>query len=563
MSPQVTAVDPTEIRPGCHARARNFTRRGAEARPTLRAPSATKAQHGTYYCARDVSLARLRLISAVGAVAVLALLVVLSLLARLDVKPAPDGQHGGARAARDRHRAAEAPPGPVGAADQREGQADLARAWRGKWVILAPSMTLCHEVCPLTTGALMEMVNDVRLAGLSKQVVIAEATVDPWRDSPSRLRAYEKLTGADFAMLTGTQSEIKQLWKFFGVYYVRVPQGKPPDIDWMTHKPETFDVQHTDAIFFIDPAGQERIVDEGMADVDGQLSPALKSLLSSEGVQNLEHPQFPWTPAEALDDLYFLMNRTVPATAVPKVAPPTAADARRVLAGSPGSLAALHTQAGQLIASGGTLSDRVSSLRGYPVVLNAWAAWCPPCREEFPLLAAASAQYGRNVAFLGADTNDSTGDARSFLAQHPVSYPSYPIASSDLSSLAVLEGFPTTIFINRRRQGRVRPHRPVSERSGPRQRHPALRPRSPAAAVTGAGGRNASADASDREQRPRDRILEEVRVQQRVEHQREERGRDRRRGPGRARHRGAARPAPRSRARGRRARRSAPARPRS
>jgi cytochrome oxidase Cu insertion factor (SCO1/SenC/PrrC family) len=395
-----------------------------------------------------VSLARLRLISAVGAVAVLALLVVLALLARLDVKPAPTAS-------------AEVPaPLAIGTQLQKprpvpsvplinaQGKPTSLAAWHGKWVILAPSMTLCHEVCPLTTGALMELVNDVRLAGLSKQVVIAEATVDPWRDSPSRLRAYEKLTGADFQMLTGTQSEIKRLWKFFGVYYVRVPQGKPPDIDWLTHKPETFDVQHTDAIFFIDPAGQERIVDEGMADVDGQLSPVLKNLLSSEGLQNLEHPQFPWTPSQALDDLYFLMNRTVPASAVPKVAAPSAADARRVLAGSPGSLAALHSQAGQLITSGGSLSGRLGSLRGYPVVLNAWAAWCPPCREEFPLLATAAAQYGRKVAFVGADTNDSTSDARSFLAKHPVSYPSYPVSSSDLSPLAVLEGFPTTIFIN-------------------------------------------------------------------------------------------------------------------
>ncbi len=227
-----------------------------------------------------------------------------------------------------------------------------------------------------------------------------------------------------------------------------MPQGKPPDTDWLTHKPETFDVQHTDAIFFIDPAGQERIVDEGMADVDGQLEPALKKLLSDQGVQNLEHPQFPWTPTQALDDLYFLMNRNVPASAVPKIAAPSAADAQRVLAGSPESLASLHAQAGRLITSGGTLSDRLSSLRGYPVVLNAWAAWCPPCRQEFPLLAAASAQYGRKVAFLGADTNDSTSDARSFLAQHPVSYPSYPVTSSDLSPFAVLEGFPTTIFLN-------------------------------------------------------------------------------------------------------------------
>ena len=46
-------------------------------------------------------------------------------------------------------------------------------------------------------------------------------------------------------------------------------------------------------------------------------------------------------------------------------------------------------------------------------------------------------------------TSDSPGDARSFLAQHPLSYPSYQASStSSLSSLAVIEGLPTTIFIN-------------------------------------------------------------------------------------------------------------------
>jgi cytochrome oxidase Cu insertion factor (SCO1/SenC/PrrC family)/thiol-disulfide isomerase/thioredoxin len=395
-----------------------------------------------------VSLARVRLISAVGAVAVLVLLVVLSLLARLDVKPpsaavvqVPAPLAIGTELQRPR-------PVPSVSLVNEQGKPFSLSAWRGKWVVLAPSMTLCHEVCPMTTATLMELTNDVRLAGLSKQVVIAEATVDPWRDSASRLRAYQKLTDSNFPMLTGTQSEIKKLWKFFGVYYARVPQGKPPDVDWLTHKPEKFDVQHTDAVFFIDPAGQERIIDEGMPQVEGQLSPVLRSLLSEEGKQNLAHPQLPWTASEALDDLYFLMNRNVPANAVPKVTPPTVAAARAALAGSPGSLAGLHAQAGELISSSGTLADRLRSLRGYPVVLNAWAAWCPPCRMEFPLLASASARYGRNVAFIGADTNDSASDARSFLANHPVSYPSYSVASTDLSSLAVLEGFPTTIFLN-------------------------------------------------------------------------------------------------------------------
>lgn len=118
------------------------------------------------------------------------------------------------------------------------------------------------------------------------------------------------------------------------------------------------------------------------------------------------------------------------------------------LAGSPGPLAALHSQAGQLLGSGSALMARLRALRGYPVVINAWASWCTACRSEFGLFASASAQYGRQVAFLGADTDDSASDARSFLAQHPVSYPSYQESDSTLDSLAVIEGLPTTIFIN-------------------------------------------------------------------------------------------------------------------
>ena len=321
----------------------------------------------------------------------------------------------------------------------------------GKWIVLAPSMTLCREVCPMTTGVLEELKSTLAKDGIGQQVDVVETTVDPWRDRPARLRAYKREVGADFTMLTGSPHAIRALWNFFGVQYYRVKEDKPPDIDWWTHKPETFDINHTDAVYVIDPHGYLRVADDGMPKLQGKLSKPLRSLLDSEGVGNLEHPDLPWTADQIADDVLNLMGRAIPAKQVAKVVAPSISDARLELRGSPAALKRLHAQAGRLLGSTSALSARLHALRGHPVVVNAWASWCDPCRQEFPYLATASAQYGKQVAFVGADINDEPGNARKFLASHPISYPSYSTSLAALAPLKVYpDGPPQTIFINAR-----------------------------------------------------------------------------------------------------------------
>lgn len=130
---------------------------------------------------------------------------------------------------------------------------------------------------------------------------------------------------------------------------------------------------------------------------------------------------------------------------------PTPAEARAALSGSPPPLAALHAQAAELLDGGeGAFRRRLGELRGYPVVVNVWAEWCRPCKEEFPVLQRASARYGGNVAFLGIDTRDVERNALRWLDDHWVPYPSFADPDGDLArAVGVTVGIPGTVFLDR------------------------------------------------------------------------------------------------------------------
>jgi thiol-disulfide isomerase/thioredoxin len=123
----------------------------------------------------------------------------------------------------------------------------------------------------------------------------------------------------------------------------------------------------------------------------------------------------------------------------------------KALAGSPAPLAGLHKQANALLSGGDdAYEERLAGLRGYPVVVNVWASWCGPCREEFPVLQELSARYGKQVAFLGVNSLDSDDAAATFLREAPLSYPSYTDPDKAIATgIGVNVGFPDTAFYDK------------------------------------------------------------------------------------------------------------------
>ncbi|HEY3700940.1 MAG TPA: TlpA disulfide reductase family protein [Acidimicrobiales bacterium] len=97
--------------------------------------------------------------------------------------------------------------------------------------------------------------------------------------------------------------------------------------------------------------------------------------------------------------------------------------------------------------AGSTIS--LSDFRGRPVVMNFFASWCPPCRDELPILSAAQRRVGANVAFVGIDVSDSTPAALDLVRSSGVTYPlgvdpNYKVTDS----LYHLRGLPSTVFID-------------------------------------------------------------------------------------------------------------------
>jgi cytochrome c biogenesis protein CcmG/thiol:disulfide interchange protein DsbE len=114
---------------------------------------------------------------------------------------------------------------------------------------------------------------------------------------------------------------------------------------------------------------------------------------------------------------------------------------------------------------GGSGSASLADYKGKVVVLNMWASWCDPCRDEVPLLQKTHERIAaQGGVVLGVDTQDARGDALGFLKEAKATFPSLRDRDRTYGRDFGVTGYPETFLIDRK--GRVAALRrfPVTQR---------------------------------------------------------------------------------------------------
>ncbi len=93
---------------------------------------------------------------------------------------------------------------------------------------------------------------------------------------------------------------------------------------------------------------------------------------------------------------------------------------------------------------------QLSALRGRVVVINFWASWCPPCRDEAPFLEKMWRQYkDRGVVFIGVDYVDTESAAKAYIKEFSITYFNGPDIGSEIYQRFRAKGVPETYFVGK------------------------------------------------------------------------------------------------------------------
>ena len=102
------------------------------------------------------------------------------------------------------------------------------------------------------------------------------------------------------------------------------------------------------------------------------------------------------------------------------------------------------------VASLSGTSQARTSTKGTIVLLNFWATWCPPCREEIPAIEALSkAMKGQKFQVFAVDVGEDQATVKSFVSEQKITYPVYLDPKNILSRVYASQGIPTTYLLDK------------------------------------------------------------------------------------------------------------------
>lgn len=155
---------------------------------------------------------------------------------------------------------------PEFALTNQDGKRVALKDLRGKVLAITFIFSSCADTCPLLT-AKMAGIQDQLGPAFGPEVNFISITVDPERDTPEVLKRYaegNKAKLAGWAFLTGTQGEIREVTKRYGIYYKKTPRG---------------DVDHTFLTSLVDQGGVLRVQYMGVKFNPDEMLRDIRSLL--------------------------------------------------------------------------------------------------------------------------------------------------------------------------------------------------------------------------------------------------------------------------------------------
>lgn len=178
--------------------------------------------------------------------------------------------------------------------------------------LLVPFLTLCPEVCPFTTGNAIQVARLLKARNV-RHVRVVEVTVDPARDTVRRLAAYRKMVGLtkNDTMISHWRASAKDtstFMKFFGMTTERM-KASADMRDWWTDRPLAYDLDHSDGFYVLSRKHHLRYISGLSPRFVGNLTKAMKSFLSDDGLTTLSHPLKGWTPKDAIAALSYVADR--------------------------------------------------------------------------------------------------------------------------------------------------------------------------------------------------------------------------------------------------------------